>query len=109
MRRRLCGLIYLSASTYLLSDSGVVLSGSGEATVRLTLVSTVSASRGILSYILKIYNFLYLLFLILTICTIILTNFTGICEGALEIILAWIQEKKYELETTSSGVCRYMG
>jgi hypothetical protein len=98
MRRSLCGLVHLSAFTYLLSYSGVLLSGASEATVWLTSVSTASTSRGILPYI----------FFILTICIFIRTIFTIICGGVSEIIRAWVQEKEYELKTTSSDVCGQM-
>jgi uncharacterized membrane protein len=55
----------------------------------------------------RIY-FLYLLFLIVTICTFIVIIFAAVCGGASEIVRAWVQEKEYELETTSSGVCGQM-
>jgi hypothetical protein len=55
MRRCLCGLVHLSAPTYLLSGSGVVLSRASEVTVRLISVGTASASRGIISYIFFIF------------------------------------------------------
>jgi ABC-type antimicrobial peptide transport system permease subunit len=80
----------------------VVLSEVSEATVRLTLVGTSSASRDILSYILKKYKFSAYYFLLLTI-------FTIICGGTSELIRTWVQEKEYQLETISLGVCRQMG
>jgi hypothetical protein len=76
----------LPTSTYLLSGSGVVLSGASEATIQLISVGTASAFQGILSYTLKKYNFFSYYFLLLTI-------FTAICGGVSEIVLIWVQEK----------------
>jgi hypothetical protein len=89
------------ASTYLLFDSGVILSGASEATIRFSSISTSSTSRGILLYTLKKYKFSTYYFLLLTI-------FTAICGGASKIIRVWVQEKEYQLEITPSGVCGQM-
>jgi hypothetical protein len=83
------------------TGNGVVLFGASEVTVRLISVGIASASRGILSYILKKYKFYAYYFLLLTI-------FVAIYGGASEIVRAWVQEKEYQLEIILSGVCGQM-
>jgi hypothetical protein len=65
----------LPTSTYLLSGSGVVLSGASEAMVQLISVGITSAFQGILSYTLKKYNFFAYYFILLTIFTAIVEEY----------------------------------